>query len=187
MAAGAQAPIWVPIVVGVIGLAGVIASQVIAGIRATGGRVASDRREETRYRRSQDELQALRDREDRFRAHSDRTAAYARLSLEVTRLRYRLRRAQAEHSRSSQGLADSSMTLLKEALDVVDEAGATVELLAPGKVRTAWLAAHISLVSAWNVLLDDDSTSAATKDALSDIEGPVDEMLAAMREDLGVE
>jgi hypothetical protein len=57
----AQVPLWVPVIVGVLGFAGVISAQLITG-----------RREDRRWRR-----EVVRERENR--SHEDRAAGYAQL------------------------------------------------------------------------------------------------------------
>jgi hypothetical protein len=182
--AGAQAPIWVPLLVGVIGLAGVLATQIVASVRARSERRSADQREDLRWSRAQEERRDAAAREDRYRSHDDRTHAYANLVLEVTRWRDRLGRAGSQRA-ANDHVADTKISLpVIESQRAAEEAEATVALLAPDTVRAACEAAGLSLLKATIVLMDDTAPAEAL-DAYTDaVKEPAERMIELMRADL---
>jgi hypothetical protein len=183
--AGAQAPIWVPILVGGIGVVGVILTQVIASIRAAGERQAADRREDIRWNRAQDERHELVEREDRYRSHAERTEAYAKVVLEMTRWQDRLQRARVTRA-SGKTITSEMFKPVEEALHAAEEAAATLTLLAPNLVRLPWGAAFGGLLKVSRLMLADDLPISEIDDASTSANDLINKMLDAMRIDLTV-
>lgn len=137
---------WVPITVGLIGLLGVLATQLIANRRARVEHEAAERREQRRWDRELEATHAAQDREDKYRLHQEKQQAYARLTHELLRWWDVLGSMRASRATGSAPTQEDSAaaTSLEHS---VEEASALVMLLAPkairGCYRTLW--AHLVL------------------------------------------
>ena len=133
-------PIWVPIVVGAIGLVGVLLSalvtQWLAGRRAAEERRAADAREERQRQDVREAREAALQWDETMRKYELRREAYATLALSLRRWVDVMRAARGAH------VANPPDEEQKEALRAVEtateEAGASVDLLGSKPVRAAY-------------------------------------------------
>ena len=134
-------PIWVPIVVGAIGLVGVLLSalvtQWLAGRRAAEERRAADAREERQRQDVREAREGALQWDETMRKYELRREAYATLALSLRRWVDVMQAA-----RGSRTYANPPDEEQKEALRVVEtatkEAGASVDLLGSKPVRAAY-------------------------------------------------
>jgi hypothetical protein len=183
---GGQTSIWVPIVVGAIGLAGVLVTQLIASVRARNERKAVERRDEIQWRRQREERAEAFAREDRYRSHAERSAAYAALGLAINRWIDELGSARA-HWRVRHGpLEPDSADELVRAYRQTEDAGALVMLLAPKAIRDAYQSASTALLRA-HVASTRKVSEETVENMYKAVEVPCEQLLEQMRLDLGVE
>jgi len=131
----AQVPLWVPVIVGLLGFAGVISAQLITG-----------RREDRRWRR-----EVVRDREDR--SHEERATGYAQLigaieSLDF--LHYEARQLVTERK----PLIEPLITELRQGTVALRNTLGVVNLQAPERVRAMLRDSVLPRMSLSRALLD---------------------------------
>jgi hypothetical protein len=143
----AQVPLWVPIIVGLLGFAGVISAQLIAG-----------RREDRRWRRELDreELRWERDRarERENRSHEDRAAGYAELIGAIESLDFLIfesRQVVAAGSKPDEHLS----TELRRVTATMRNTLGTVNLQAPERIRVMLRDSILPRISLSRALLAD--------------------------------
>ncbi|MBN6041400.1 hypothetical protein [Amycolatopsis sp. 195334CR] len=115
----AQVPLWVPILVGVLGVAGVVTAQVITTFR-----------EERRWRREQQREDLRWERQKEERTHEARAEAYAELIGVVEALDFALYRVR-KGDENDVVLADD----LREVVSKARHALGPVNLHAPERIR----------------------------------------------------
>jgi hypothetical protein len=184
---GGQTSIWVPIVVGAIGLAGVLAAQLIASVRAKNERKAVERRDEIQWRRQREEREEAFAREDRYRSHAERSAAYAALGLAIDRWIDQLGTAQA-YWRTRHGPPElDSVDEMVRSQRQTEDAGALVMLLAPKAIRDAYQSAWAALLRAHIVSIHRVASEETVENLHKAFEAPCEQLLVQLRLDLGVD
>jgi hypothetical protein len=184
---GTQTPIWVPVLVGAIGLVGVLATQIVASARAGRERRAAERREDTRWEREREQRQLLFDREDRYRSHSERSDAYAALGLALEHWHDRLRTATAGWRAVNRRPGEDEEALLREAGQQTEEAAALVMLLAPKAIRDVYRATWMSFSYTQLLVTSDQSTQEEVASSIGKATKRYWRLLDELRLDLGVE
>jgi hypothetical protein len=128
-------PLWVPVIVGLLGFAGVIAAQLIAG-----------RREDRRWRR-----EVVRDRENR--SHEARAAGYAQLIGAVEALDFLLYEAR-QLVTEKKSLTEPLITELRQGTVALRNTLGAVNLQAPERVRAMLRDSILPRMSLSRALLD---------------------------------
>ena len=174
-----QVSVWVPIVVGVLGLAGVLSAQLIAGWR-------DDRRWKREQRHDEERWRRERELEHERRGYAGRQDAYARLIGLLETWSWVLYPAQHRVLEQGRELTDDMRAELREMRTLAREALGPVNLYAPSHIRDRMQAAILSKADLTAALLagEDDADRLASlwkKTKVSYLE-----LRAAMRRDLGI-
>jgi hypothetical protein len=180
-ASSTQVPLWVPIVVGVLGFIGVISAQVIAGWREDRRWRREQEREELRWRRE-------REREHESRSYDSRAAGYAEVIGAVEAFDSVLFQA-----RRAAGL-DAALVEADAALDeelravfrAARNALGAVNLHAPERVRVMLREVMLPRFRLATHLLDGTGEQ-ARRSLWDDGQLAYRRIRAAMREDLGLD
>jgi hypothetical protein len=143
----AQVPLWVPIIVGALGFAGVISAQLIAG-----------RREDRRWSREveKDELRWERERvrERENRGHEERAAGYAELIGAIESLDFLLYEARQIVAEGKK-LDDHIDTELRRVTAILRNTLGVVNLHAPERIRGMLRDSVLPRMSLSRTLLND--------------------------------
>ncbi|MGW4526249.1 hypothetical protein [Amycolatopsis sp. NPDC004378] len=170
---GSQVPVWIPVVVALLGLAGVILTQVLAGRRETKRMTEEAAREERRWQRERE-----------ARTHETRADAYAQLMGVLEAFDGVLFQARAVRE-SGDALDEHQITELREVRSEAQHALGPVVLHAPEAVRRLVSDATLPRMRLAAMLLDPDDDSGKTRGAWDAGQRGYRVMRARMRADLG--
>ena len=141
MSQSSSTPIWVPIVVGAIGLVGVLLSalltQWLAGRRAAEERRAADAREERQRQDLREAREAALQWDETMRKYELRREAYATLALSLRRWVDVIQTARARHKYGNPP-DNEQKEALRPSETATEKAGASVDLLGSKPVRGAY-------------------------------------------------
>jgi hypothetical protein len=180
-------PTWVPITVGLIGLLGVIATQLIANRRATTERDAADAREQRRWDHERELRQAAHDREDKFRMYQQRQEAYARLVLELRRWWDVLGEMRAHRVTGNPQPTREQEEASHAAEKGTEEASALAMLLGPPAIRGCYRTLWAHLVMVERAAFWPDTTEAEINQEYDNAFPHYTRMLDYLRIDLGID
>ncbi|WP_410609827.1 hypothetical protein [Amycolatopsis sp. lyj-109] len=170
---GSQVPVWIPIVVALLGLAGVILTQVLSGRREARRMAEEAAREERRWQRERE-----------ARTHETRAAAYAELMGSLEAFDGVLFQARA--IRESDGdLDEHHLAELREVRSEAQHALGPVVLHAPEAVRRLISDATLPRMRLAAMLLDPEDTCTRMRPAWEAGQRGYRVMRARMRADLG--
>jgi hypothetical protein len=122
-----QVPLWVPVVVGLLGLVGVLGAQVVAGRREDRRWRRDTEREEVRWKRE-------RERERDARSYEGRAQAYAEVIGAIEAFDWVLYQAR-QVVRSGQKLSDELATDVRRVTSQARNALGGVNVYAPERIR----------------------------------------------------
>lgn len=174
----AEVPLWVPIVVGLLGVVGVVAGQAITALR-----------EDRRWRREQDREDIRWERQKQERTHEAKSAAYAELIGAVESIDFVLYRARAVKEAGQDDLGESLTADLRATTSEARRCLGPVNLHAPERIRSVLRESMLPRFSLSDLLL----ANAAQKDPgqprrLWDVGQREYRLLRAeMRRDLGLD
>lgn len=131
-----QVPVWVPIAVGLIGLAGVLGAQVIAAWREDKRWQREKYREDLRWQRDRDKDQQQREHDIALQLNTQQLACYSQFALSVTGWNADLVRA-AEALRSTGAVQVELSSRLRERAETTEASLATMEILGSDTARQA--------------------------------------------------
>ncbi|MGW4065038.1 hypothetical protein ACWEGE_42590 [Amycolatopsis sp. NPDC004747] len=170
---GSQVPVWIPIVVALLGLAGVILTQVLSGRREARRMAEEAAREERRWQRERE-----------ARTHETRAEAYARLMGALEAFDGVLFQARAIRE-SSGDLDEHQLAELREVRSEAQHALGPVVLHAPEAVRRLVSDATLPRMRLAAMLLDPDDNCTRMRPAWDAGQRGYRVMRARMRADLG--
>ncbi|WP_439378988.1 hypothetical protein [Amycolatopsis lexingtonensis] len=143
---GSQVPVWIPIVVALLGLAGVITTQVLSGRRETKRMAEETAREERRWQRERE-----------ARTHETRAAAYAELLGVLEAFDTVLFRA-LRSQELGKPVDEHQVTELREVRSETEHALGAVALHAPEPVRELVSGAVLPRLRLASRLMDPENT-----------------------------
>ena len=170
---GSQVPVWIPIVVALLGLAGVLLTQVLSGRREARRMTEETAREERRWQRERE-----------ARTHETRAEAYALLLGALEAFDGVLFQARAVREAGDQ-LDEHQVNELREVRSETQHALGPVALHAPEAVRRLVSDAALPRMRLTTMLLDTDGDTAKTRAAWDAGQRGYRVMRARMRQDLG--
>ncbi|QKV79834.1 hypothetical protein [Amycolatopsis sp. Hca4] len=170
---GSQVPVWIPIVVALLGLAGVILTQVLSGRRETRRMTEEAAREERRWQRERE-----------ARTHETRAEAYARLMGALEAFDGVLFQARALRE-AGKRLDEHQLAEVREVRSEAQHALGPVVLHAPEAVRQLVSAATLPRMRLAAMLLDPDDEGTRMRPAWDAGQRGYRVMRARMRADLG--
>jgi heme exporter protein D len=170
---GSQVPVWIPIVVALLGLAGVILTQILSGRRETRRMAEEAAREERRWQRERE-----------ARTHETRAEAYAQLMGVLEAFDGVLFQARAIVE-SERKLDEHQITELREVRSEAQHALGPVVLHAPEAVRRLVSDATLPRMRLAAMLLDPDRDHTRLRPAWDAGQRGYRVMRARMRADLG--
>jgi hypothetical protein len=170
---GSQVPVWIPIVVALLGLAGVLLTQVLSGRREARRMTEEAAREERRWQRERE-----------ARTHETRAEAYALLLGALEAFDGVLFQARAVREAGDQ-LDEHQVKELREVRSETQHALGPVALHAPEAVRRLVSDAALPRMRLTTMLLDADGDTAKTRAAWDAGQRGYRVMRARMRQDLG--
>jgi hypothetical protein len=172
---GSQVPVWIPIVVALLGLAGVLLTQVLSGRREARRMTEETAREERRWQRERE-----------ARTHETRAEAYALLLGALEAFDGVLFQARAVREAGDQ-LDEHQVKELREVRSETQHALGPVALHAPEAVRRLVSDAALPRMRLTTTLLDTDgdTDTAKTRAAWDAGQRGYRVMRARMRQDLG--
>ena len=170
---GSQVPVWIPIVVALLGLAGVILTQLLSGRRETRRMAEETAREERRWQRERE-----------ARTHETRADAYAQLMGVLEAFDGVLFQARAIVE-SGRELDEHQITELREVRSEAQHALGPVVLHAPEAVRQLVSDATLPRMRLAAMLLDPDDDVTRLRPAWDAGQRGYRVMRARMRADLG--
>ncbi|MCR6486720.1 hypothetical protein M8542_28225 [Amycolatopsis sp. OK19-0408] len=170
---GSQVPVWIPIIVALFGLAGVLLTQVLSGRRETKRMVEEAAREERRWQRERE-----------ARTHETRAEAYAQLMGVLEAFDGVLFQARAVREAGDQ-LDEHQVTELREVRSEAQHALGPVVLHAPEAVRKLVSDATLPRMRLAAGLLDSDGDTTKLRQAWDAGQRGYRIMRARMRADLG--
>ena len=172
---GSQVPVWVPIVVALVGLAGVVLAQVLAGRRERQRWQEDEAREDRRWQRERE-----------ARTYELRAGAYAELigALEAfDGVLYQARQVRE----AGEPLDDHQRDGLREAMSEAQHALGPVNLHAPEAIRTQIREATLPRMRLSTMLLDQASLTTRMRPAWDAGQVAYRTLRALMRRDLGLD
>lgn len=172
---GSQVPVWIPIVVAILGLAGVILTQVLAGRREDLRRREDDAREERRWQRERD-----------ARAYEARATAYAELIGAIEAFDGVLFRTR-QIREAGQALDDHQASSVREVTSETQHALGAVNLYAPERLRMQIREATLPRMRLSTLLLDPTSATGNMRPAWDAGQVAYRTLRALMRRDLGLD
>jgi len=170
---GSQVPVWIPIVVALLGLAGVLLTQVLSGRREARRMTEETAREERRWQRERE-----------ARTHETRAEAYALLLGALEAFDGVLFQARAVREAGDR-LDEHQVTELREVRSETQHALGPVALHAPEAVRRLVSDAALPRMRLTTMLLDGDGDTTKTRAAWDAGQRGYRVMRARMRQDLG--
>lgn len=170
---GSQVPVWIPIVVALLGLAGVILTQILSGRREARRIAEETAREERRWQRERE-----------ARTHETRADAYAQLMGVLEAFDGVLFQARAVRE-SGGKLDEHQLTELREVRSEAQHALGPVVLHAPEAVRRLVSDATLPRMRLAAMLLDPDDDRTRLRPAWEAGQRGYRVMRARMRADLG--
>ncbi|MEV5721777.1 hypothetical protein AB0L41_48675 [Amycolatopsis mediterranei] len=170
---GSQVPVWIPIVVALLGLAGVILTQILSGRRETRRMAEEVAREERRWQRERE-----------ARTHETRADAYAQLMGVLEAFDGVLFQARAIVE-SDRKLDEHQITELREVRSEAQHALGPVVLHAPEAVRRLVSDATLPRMRLAMMLLEPDGDRTRLRPAWEAGQRGYRVMRARMRADLG--
>ena len=176
-----QVPLWVPIVVGLLGLCGVLGAQLVAGWR-------EDRRWQREVRREDQRWQRERERLRDERRYTGREQAYGRIIGVLEAWQWVLHPAKELVINSGGSLDPAMRAALQSMRDEAREALGPTNLHAPDDIRKLMRDAVISKVVLTDALLADGEPDRPAMDRQyrHSLDAYVT-MRTAMRHDLGID
>lgn len=131
-----QVSVWVPVAVGLIGLAGVLGAQVIAAWRE-GKRWRRDMdREDLRWQRDRDKDRESKEHDVALQLNTQKLVCYSQFALAVTGWNAELLRA-AQALRGTGTVPSELGSRLRERAEIAEASLATMEILGSDTVRDA--------------------------------------------------
>ncbi|MET8851985.1 hypothetical protein [Amycolatopsis sp. NPDC004625] len=170
---GSQVPVWIPVVVALLGLAGVILTQILSGRRENRRMTEDAAREERRWQRERE-----------ARTHETRADAYARLMGVLEAFDGVLFQARSIRE-SGKVLDEHQLAELREVRSEAQHALGPVVLHAPETVRRLVSDATLPRMRLAAMLLDPDEKGAKLRPAWDGGQRGYRVMRARMRADLG--
>lgn len=187
----AQVPVWVPVMVGLLGLAGVLGAQLIAGRREDRRWRREQEREELRWQREQDreELrwQRERQRERDERRYAGRELAYGRMIGLLEAWQWVLHPVKEKVIKAGGAMDEADRAGLEAIRDQAREALGPTNLHAPDGIRWLMRNAVISKVRLTDALLAGEQDRAAMNVQYREGLDHYVAMRTAMRHDLGID
>jgi hypothetical protein len=172
---GGQVPVWIPIVVAMLGLAGVAATQILAGRRERQRAREEEAREERRWQRERE-----------ARTYELRATAYAELIGAIEAFDGVL--FQARQTREAdEPLDDHQRSGLREVTSEALHALGAVNLHAPERIRTQIREATLPRMRLSAGLLDATSSTSKMRPAWDAGQTAYRTLRAFMRRDLGLD
>ena len=175
-----QVSVWVPVVVGLIGLAGVLGAQLIAGWRDDRRWKRQQQREEARWQREQ-----VTEREQR--SYTGRQEAYAKLIGLLETWSWVLYPAQHRVLIENGELTGEMRAELREMRTLAREALGPVNLYAPTEIRNLMQPAILSKADLTAALLAGDAEQDRLAGLWDETKTTYLTLRAALRRDLGVD
>lgn len=153
---------WVPIAVGIIGLVGVLGTQLFAARREDQRWRRDLHREDLRWQRERERERERRDHDVALQLHSRQISCYGQFAGAVNAWNAELIRA-ADIVRSA-AATDHLRTRLRELRQLAEESLATMEIVGSESVRQAGRKAVDALNELESVLVGRDGTNRPTAD-----------------------
>lgn len=175
-----QVSVWVPIVVGLLGLAGVLGAQLIAGWR-------DDRRWKRELDREESRWQRERTAEHEQRSYAGRQDAYAKLIGLLETWSWALYPAQHRVLAENGELTEEMRAELREMRTLAREALGPVNLYAPTEIRNLMQPAVLSKAELTAALLAGDAEADRVAQLWDETKTSYLTLRAALRRDLGVD
>lgn len=171
---GSQVPVWIPIIVALLGLGGVILTQVLSARREARRAAEEAARDERRWQRERE-----------ARTHETRADAYAQLlgALEAYGVLFQARAVREEGGK----LDEHQLGELRQVRSETQHVLGPVALHAPEAVRTLVSDAALPRMRLTTMLLDPDDDCAKTRAAWDAGQLGYRVMRARMRLDLGLD
>jgi hypothetical protein len=170
---GSQVPVWIPIVVAMLGLAGVVLTQILAGRRERQRWREDEAREERRWQRERD-----------ARTYELRATAYAEVIGAIEAFDGVLYQARQTRE-SNEPIDDHQRSGLREAMSEAQHALGAVNLHAPEAIRIRIREATLPRMRLSTMLLDPASSTSKMRPAWDASQIAYRELRALMRRDLG--
>ncbi len=143
---------WVPVVVGIIGLVGVLGAQLFAARREDQRWQREVHREDLRWQREREREEERRDHDLALALHSQQISCYGAFAGAVNAWHAELLRA-ADIIRSAAQASDHLHTRLRELREIAEESLATMEIVGSESVRQAGRAAVDALSELESVVI----------------------------------
>ena len=166
---------WIPILVAIVGLAGVVLTQVVAERRERRHRREDDAREERRWQRARDD-----------RVYEARASAYAELIGAIEAFDGVLFRARQVREAGAH-LDDHQAMNLRTVTSETQHALGAVNLYAPERIRTQIREATLPRMRLSAALLDPTSETAKMRPGWDAGQAAYRALRALMRQDLGLD
>lgn len=172
---GSQVPVWIPIVVAIVGLAGVVLAQILAGSRERQRAREDAAREDRRWQRERD-----------ARTYELRATAYAELIGAIEAFDGVLFQARQTREAGDK-LDDHQRAGLRDVTSEAQHSLGPVNLHAPESIRTQIREAMLPRMRLSAMLLDPKSPPAKLRPAWDAGQTAYRAMRALMRRDLGLD